>query len=285
MPTRMFRVRFVRRTNIVRGPERRFAVPWLVALLLVGCALNAASARPRPSKGPQPKIIADGEHWRLVTPSGPVHVWRPKLYDHATAGVVVYVHGYYTDADGAWTEHRLADQFRRSRRNALFLVPEAPSSAAQGVVWTDPEQLWSALIDGLGIAVPYGPLIIAGHSGGFRTIVEWLPSGQVDQVVLLDGLYGGQAELLRWMESREKYKRPYLVLVPTSSTERETQRLAAAARDAETIPLWVSAGLVGDIAAKVLVLGASTGHMELVTDGHAIPATLSLTALAGLPDS
>lgn len=281
----MLTAKRAQRTTGDRAAQGASAAPWIVALLLIGCAFNAASARSRETRGLPSEAVAEGEHWRIVTPRGPVHVWRPRLYDHATAGVVVYVHGYYTDADGAWSDHRLADQFRRSRRNALFVVPEAPSSASQPVVWTDPEDLWTAIVEGLGIAVPYGPLVIAGHSGGFRTIVEWLPRNQVDQVVLLDGLYGGQSELLRWMAGRNKYKRPYLVLVPSTTTERETQKLAAAVRGTESVPLWVSAGLVGDIGAKVLVLGSTTGHMELVTEGHAIPATLSLTALSALPES
>lgn len=280
----MPKVEMVQRTTTDRAPRRANAA-LLLTLLLIGCAWSAASARAREPKGPPPEVIADGEHWRIVTPRGPVHVWRPRLYDHSTAGVVVYVHGYYTDADGAWTEHRLADQFRRSRRNALFVVPEAPSSATQAVVWTGPEELWTAIVDGLGITVPYGPLVMAGHSGGFRTIVEWLPSNQVDQVVLLDGLYGGQPELLKWMAGHSKYKRPYLVLVPSGTTEKETQKLVSAVRGAESAPLWVSAGMVGDIAAKVLVLGSTSGHMEVVTEGHAIPATLSITALPAVPES
>src|SRR5688572_27928889 len=48
-----------------------------------------------------------GEHWRFETWNGPVHVWRPSGYDPATAGTVLYVHGYYTDVDKAWREHRL----------------------------------------------------------------------------------------------------------------------------------------------------------------------------------
>ena len=59
--------------------------------------------------------VAGGTHWRIDTGGGAVHVWIPGNYDRATAGTVVYVHGYWTDADGAWRDHKLAQQFRASR--------------------------------------------------------------------------------------------------------------------------------------------------------------------------
>ena len=46
--------------------------------------------------------VAGGTHWRIKTNAGAVHVWVPANYDRATAGTVVYIHGYWTDADGAW---------------------------------------------------------------------------------------------------------------------------------------------------------------------------------------
>jgi len=44
---------------------------------------------------------------------------------------VIYVHGYYTDADGAWSEHDLARQFKASHQNAMFIVPDAPSGMSK----------------------------------------------------------------------------------------------------------------------------------------------------------
>src|SRR5947207_3178998 len=51
--------------------------------------------------------VAGGKHWRIVTVQGAVHVWVPPDYDRETAGTVVYIHGYWTDADGAWRDHEL----------------------------------------------------------------------------------------------------------------------------------------------------------------------------------
>ena len=79
-----------------------------------------------PADAEAPPSLAGGEHVRIATKRGPVHVWRPAGYDPLTAGIVLYVHGYYTTSDKAWAEHRLAEQFAASGRNALFIVPRAP---------------------------------------------------------------------------------------------------------------------------------------------------------------
>ena len=79
--------------------------------------------------------VLGGRHFRINTSRGAVHVWAPPDYDRATAGTVIYVHGYYTDADGAWREHELAKQFKASHQNALFIVPDAPAGNDDDVKW------------------------------------------------------------------------------------------------------------------------------------------------------
>ena len=84
--------------------------------------------------------VAGGTHWRIKTKAGAVHVWIPADYDRESAGTVVYVHGYYTNSDGAWRDYGLAKQFRASKQNAMFVVPDAPSG-------NDEEVKWPALTD------------------------------------------------------------------------------------------------------------------------------------------
>ena len=73
-----------------------------------------------------PEAIVPGEHVRLDTPSGPVHLWWPEGYDAATAVTIVYVHGYWVDVDDAWLQYGLSEQFGVAAVNALFVAPEAP---------------------------------------------------------------------------------------------------------------------------------------------------------------
>src|SRR5690606_28436705 len=66
--------------------------------------------------------VAGGLHWRIKTSAGAIHVWVPPGYDRATAGTVVYVHGYHTDSDGAWRSHDLARQVKARGQNATLIV-------------------------------------------------------------------------------------------------------------------------------------------------------------------
>src|SRR5512139_3968883 len=59
-----------------------------------------------------------GDHTRLETPRGPVHVWTPRGYSAETAMTVVYVHGYQIDVDEAWWGHGLPEQFGHASINA-----------------------------------------------------------------------------------------------------------------------------------------------------------------------
>src|ERR1051325_1638134 len=69
-----------------------------------------------------------GRHWRIDGPRGPIHVWIPPGYRAETAATIVYIHGYYDDADTAYVGHRLPEQFAMSALNAMFIVVEAPSA-------------------------------------------------------------------------------------------------------------------------------------------------------------
>ncbi len=67
--------------------------------LLPALAISAILLAPAPqviAEDPHPDAVAGGDHWRIEASSGPVHVWRPAGYQPATAGIVIYVHGYET---------------------------------------------------------------------------------------------------------------------------------------------------------------------------------------------
>src|SRR5688500_7378502 len=74
---------------------------------------DADFAPPPPAIDPKAQFLVEqvreGRHWRFDTDSGPVHVWIPRDYDATTAQTVLYVHGYWQDADAVWTEHHLPE--------------------------------------------------------------------------------------------------------------------------------------------------------------------------------
>ena len=123
-------------------------LPFILSLTLYA----VATSRPRtfaesqgPAHGYDEASYASVHHLRLTTARGVVHSWTPPGYVPQTAGIVIYLHGYYTSADQAWDENYLASQFLASRRNALFLVPEAPTTIDDEVQWKSLEGLLTAV--------------------------------------------------------------------------------------------------------------------------------------------
>lgn len=224
---------------------------------------------------------ADGEHWRLETRRGPVHVWRPADYDPATAGIVVYVHGYRTSADRAWVEHGLPEQFRGSRRNALFIVPAAPSGPRRSRKWLELGALIDTVISETGVERPPGEIVIMGHSGAYRTMLSWLREPRVRTVILLDALYGVEKDFARWLEHDSSRR----IIDVASDTRRWSERLARGI--AEAVALDGVPEQAADVpeearAARLLYMRAQYHHDEIVTAGAVIPLVLGLTSLEPL---
>jgi hypothetical protein len=198
-------------------------------------------------------------HVRLDTAHGPVHVWTPPGYDPATAGIVLYVHGYYTDADRAWADHHLEDQFRASGRNALFVVPEAPAGLRPAVHWPVLAELLAEVRRQTGRALPRGPLLAVFHSGGFRTAVLWLEHPELREIVLLDAMYEEEDTFAAWL--RQPRKRANRMILVGADTLRWTEPFAREARE-------------DGLADRLVYLRAGEAHMELVEGGAFIPRLL-----------
>ena len=233
---------------------RWFAV--LAALLLMG-------AKPVRSKE------AGGEHIRIETASGAVHVWVPPGYRSETAGIALYVHGYYTDVDTAWKEHRLADQFRASGRNALFIAPEAPNGLGQKVFWPELGDLLLEVRRQTGLRRPWGPVVAMVHSGGYRTAAAWLDDDLLDDLVLLDAMYGDDEAFRDWMQGPRRR-----LVVVGADTLRWTEPFAREQRLATLDAIPDDPPPPGNI-----YLRSGVGHMDLVTGGKAIPVLYRMTRL------
>lgn len=234
---------------------------------------------PKP-QGPSARdALAGGRHWRLTTARGPVHVWRPAGLDLRTAGILVYVHGYYTGVDEAWARHRLAEQFGAARRNAILIVPEAPVGDHEKVHWTDLGELLEAVRTGARLRLPPGPVVAMGHSGGFRTLVAWLGSPRLEQVILLDGLYNNEADFAAWLAaSPPEPASRRLVLVAFETTSR-SEAFVAGFPDAlvrDSVPESPGEFLRRERQARLLYLRSQYDHMGIVTAGRVIPVLARL---------
>ena len=212
---------------------------------------------------------AGGEHIRIEPDRGAVHLWLPPGYRSETAGIALYVHGYYTDIDKAWKQHRLAEQFRASRRNALFIAPEAPDGLGQKVFWPELGDLLLEVRRQTGLRRPWGPVVAMVHSGGYRTAAAWLDDHMLDDLVLLDAMYGEEAAFRDWMRA----PRHHLVVVG-ADTLRWTEPFAREQRlpSLDAIP-------DDPTAPGSIYLRSGVGHMDLVTSGRAIPVLYRMTRL------
>jgi hypothetical protein len=231
----------------------------------------------------QEDTVLGGKHFRIRTARGAVHVWVPPDYDRETAGTVIYVHGYYTDADGAWHEHELARQFKASHQNAMFIVPDAPAGNEDEVQWPALTDLRRA-VTRANIHLPDGPVVVIGHSGAFRTVMQWVDHRLVDQIILLDALYAGEAAFDEFIASGKRADDHKLIVVAASTAE-ESSSFARRYRFAvarERMPSSIGDFTRRERGAKLLYIRSQFEHMAIVTSGKVIPMLLRVTPLKAL---
>jgi hypothetical protein len=228
--------------------------------------------------------VAGGTHWRIKSEgSGAIHVWIPANYDRETAGTVVYVHGYHVDVDEAWKDYELAKQFRASKQNAIFIVPEAPSGNDEDVSWPALKDLRKA-VTRANIRLPDGPTIVMGHSGAFRTVMKWVDHKLVAQVILLDALYGGGSAFDDFIGigKRAKYHKMILIGDDTGSESKAFAKKYPFAVVRDKLPASAADFTKKEKRAKLLYVKSQYGHMEMITNGKVIPMLLRLTPLKAL---
>ncbi|MFN7134590.1 MAG: hypothetical protein ACK4N5_21100 [Myxococcales bacterium] len=251
---------------------RRLAPALVVALLGAGAPASGSPAAPE-------DVVEDGRHLRLdAGERGGIHVWLPAGYQRRTAGVLVYLHGYYTDVDQAWEQHRLAAQFRESRRNALFIVPEAPVNNPDTVKWEDLGELLAFVRAHSGLPLPGGPVVVMGHSGAFRTIVPWMKSKRMSEIILLDGLYKMEDEFKAWLTTHPRRRAHRLILVGYETSDRTERFLKQfpRAQSRPSIPESFEKFSPNERRARLFFLKSQFDHMEMVTSGKVIPLLLRL---------
>jgi hypothetical protein len=226
---------------------------------------------------------AGGTHFRVETTHGPVHVFRPAGYERRTAGVIVYVHGLYTHVDQAWQEHHLAAQFAASGQNALFIAPEAPAATDEEPVWKNLASLIATALRRAHLSRPAGPVIAVGHSGAYRTLLYWLHEPMLRHLILVDALYGNETDFRAWLTEGSGRK----MTVVVKGTARWADPFVRSFRRSITlpqIPTTYAALTRPQRTARLLCLRSQYGHMELVTEGRALPILLQRCNLHRRPD-
>jgi hypothetical protein len=253
----------------------------MAAVCWLGWAI-AGSAPPRPATpidAPHPLTAAvnAGKHFRIDGPHGAIHVWVPPSYHADTGATIVYLHGYYDDADSAYVGHHLPEQFAMSALDAIFIVPEAP------ITYPNLGELLQLVEDKTGVSRGMALTAVVGHSGAFRTIDTWLDEPLVDQLVLIDSMYANEEQIEAWYRASPRHR----VITVGEDTLQWNEQLLHDVPDmlvVDRVPPTYDTWPPEAKTARAVYVRAQFMHMPLVTDGIVLPAVLRLLPVELLGD-
>lgn len=255
-------------------------------LVWLGVALaNEPSPPSSPADAAQAiaAAVAAGRHVRIDGPRGPIHVWVPASYHADTGATIIYVHGYFDDADTAWTGHQLAQQFALSALNAVFIVPEAPVAQKLPINYPDLGELLRRVEDATGVARGAALTVAVGHSGAFRTLQAWLDEPLLDQLVMVDAMYGDEDAIVGWFRASPRHRLIFVgedTLLATESVADKLPETVTLDRFPPTYDTWPAQART----ARSVYVRAQYLHMPLVTEGIVLPSLLRLLPVEQLPD-
>lgn len=269
---------------------RRIAIALLAsAAVATTCALGWAIAdesHPTNTRDNHPLTIAvnAGRHIRIDGPHGPIHVWIPANYRAETGATVIYVHGYYDNADTAYIGHRLPEQFAMSALNAVFIVPEAPVATKVPINYSSLGALLQLVEEKAELQRGMALTAVVGHSGAFRTITAWLDEPLVDHVVLVDAMYANDDKIEAWFRSSPHHR----FITIGQDTLLWNEQLARAVPETVVLDLvpptyrtWPPEART----ARAIYVRSQYAHMPLVTEGIVLPSLLRLLPVELLSDA
>jgi hypothetical protein len=220
--------------------------------------------------------IVIGDHERLETPRGPVHVWTPRGYTPETAMTVVYVHGYQIGVDEAWWAHGLPEQFGLASINAMFIACEAPQDKYQDVQWTSLTGLLDA-VEASGHALPKGRVAAIGHSGAYRTLQYWTRDARLDTLVLLDAGYGPLWWVRSWILGKPQRRLIDIGDDAIFFTDQLHRYLLPRSATVQGFGAFDDRAQVARLARERIVYVRSTiGHYNIASGARALPSVLRI---------
>ncbi len=269
------------RTAVAAG----LATTAIAGLLWFGVATagDPVATTPDAALPPIATAVARGTQLRIDGPRGPIRVWIPSGYRADTGATILYVHGYYDTVDTAWTGHQLPEQFAQSSLNAIFIAPEAPSSNRNPVTYPDLGEVLRVVEEKAGVVRGAALTVAMGHSGAFRTLESWLDEPLLDQVVMIDAMYGEEDKFIEWYKASPSRR---LILVGEDTVlggEAYAQKLPEALV-IDRVPPSYELFPPEARSSRLVYLRAQYGHMALVMEGIVMPSVMRLLPVEQLVD-
>jgi hypothetical protein len=224
-----------------------------------------------------------GKHVRIDGPRGAIHVWIPPGYRPDTGATIVYVHGYYDDADSAYIGHHLPEQFAASAVNAMFIVPEAPYARLSPINYPNLSEVLRLAEDQTGVRRGMALTAIVGHSGAFRTINAWLDEPLVDHIVMIDAMYANEEVIEAWLRASSQHRLLTIgedTLMWNEQLLRDMPETFVMDRIPPTYDTWPAQAKT----ARIVYVRAQYYHMPLILDGIALPSVLRALPVELLAD-
>lgn len=248
------------------------------ALLALAMLLPLAAEAEPQLRGPQPKTVAGGLHFRLVGRQGVVHVFQPRGYDVYRAGIVVYQHGYANSADRSVRLHYLLPQFAASGCNALFIVPDGPSRPRERLRWPLLQPLLDTVAAALKSPLPRGPRVLVAHSGGYRSVARWAEPAAASDVLLIDASYGHYKDFQQWIAASDSRRLSVVSYLTRRVTELWLRKLPDVHRR-RRIPSSFASLSVEERESRVLYFRSQWGHSAMLRARVVLPLLLKRTQL------
>ncbi len=122
-----------------------------------------------------------------------------------------------------------------------------------------------------------------GHSGAFRTVMQWVDHRLVEQIILLDAMYAGESAFDEFIDTGKRADEHKLIVVGADTAQGSAgfakKYKFAVAR--EKMPSHVGGFTKRERGAKLLYIRSQFEHMQIVTSGKVIPAAASRDAAQG----
>jgi len=254
---------------------------------------------------PQEELVLEKipeRSWRLEHDEGVIRVWHPE-HTGELDSIVVYAPGDSTTPDMLWNNYDIKDQFRESRKKALFVIPEAEWQAYRyyAIPGDHPNNhiKWKNNLKGLiqfvkdetGVDAKR-QITLIGQSAGYRSVANWLNcdiSRDVKRIIMLDSLFDYYKRYGRFYKWLEKEGNRIVIISAKGedgkmTTKKESSLFVSHYKEKDKeifgqVPESSDGRLLELLKnpKKVVYIESQYEHSPIISSGKVIPLALQLT--------